>query len=366
MISVENLHVRYRTERGEVHAVRGVNLEIERGRFFTLLGPSGCGKTTTLRCLAGLETPNEGRIVIDGEAVFDSATGRSVPAYRRDIGMVFQSYAIWPHMTVFENVAFPLVERRPRPPRAEIRERVLKALALVQLAGLEDRPAPFLSGGQQQRLALARALVKEPKVLLLDEPLSNLDAKLREETRGELRQLVDRLGITTVYVTHDQIEALTMADVVAVMEHGRIVQQAAPADIYRRPETRFVASFIGQTNFLDGRVRTAANGADSLGVVDTAFGSLRCVLPDRIGEGEPVTVVVRPEDVRLADAPSDRDNVVDGEVASVVYLGDALDCQIRIGGATVRIKVHPSAAVAAGRRVKLAINGRDCRGIASG
>jgi iron(III) transport system ATP-binding protein len=224
MIEIRNLHVRYQTDEGAVHAVRGVDITVEEGQFYTLLGPSGCGKTTTLRCLAGLETPDEGTISIDGEVVFSATEGSLVPPYKRDIGMVFQSYAIWPHMSVFQNVAFPLQEARPRRGRGEIRDKVKNALALVQLDGLQDRPAPFLSGGQQQRLALARALVNEPKVLLLDEPLSNLDAKLREETRTELRDLVKRLGITTVYVTHDQLEALTMSDLVAVMDQGEIVQ----------------------------------------------------------------------------------------------------------------------------------------------
>jgi iron(III) transport system ATP-binding protein len=194
--------------------------------------------------VAGLETPQEGEISIGDEIVFCAYRGISIPSYRRDIGMVFQSYAIWPHMNVFENVAFPLREMRGKFSRQEIRAKVLQALSLVQLDGLEDRPAPFLSGGQQQRLAVARALVKEPRVLLLDEPLSNLDAKLREETRFELRELVMRLGITTLYVTHDQLEALTMSDIVAVMDQGRIVQEGPPIEIYQFPHERFVANFI--------------------------------------------------------------------------------------------------------------------------
>jgi len=234
MIRVENLHLRYCSEQGEVHAVRGLNLTVKKGEFYTLLGPSGCGKTTTLRCVAGLETPEKGEIIIGDEPVFSSEGGLNVPTYRRQIGMVFQSYAIWPHLSVFENVAFPLREKKVA--RSEIQERVLKALSLVQLSGLEKRPAPFLSGGQQQRLALARALVREPEVLLLDEPLSNLDAKLREETRLEIRGLVKRLGITTLYVTHDQVEALTMSDVVAVMNQGNIVQEGPPTEIYKSPK----------------------------------------------------------------------------------------------------------------------------------
>ena len=254
-----------------------------------------------------------------------------MPPYQRDIGMVFQSYAIWPHMSVFQNVAFPLQEARPRPGRGAIVEKVKNALALVQLDGLQDRPAPFLSGGQQQRLALARALVNEPKVLLLDEPLSNLDARLREETRTELRDLVKRLGITTVYVTHDQLEALTMSDVVAVMDQGEIVQTASPTDIYKNPANRFVASFIGQTNFLSGTVAALANGGDELGTVETLCGTFRCVLPADARLKQEVTVVVRPEDVYLCEAPSDHDNTIEGTVEAIVYMGEALDCQVALG-----------------------------------
>jgi iron(III) transport system ATP-binding protein len=224
MIRIENLHVHYASPEGLVHAVRGITVDVPRGQFYTMLGPSGCGKTTTLRAIAGLERPSDGDIAINDQAVFSSTGNVMVPPYRRDIGMVFQSYAIWPHMDVFDNVAFPLREMKGRYAKAEIRDKVLSALELVQLGGLEDRPAPFLSGGQQQRLALARALVREPEILLLDEPLSNLDAKLREETRTEIRNLVKRLGITTIYVTHDQMEALTMSDVIDVMEQCRIVQ----------------------------------------------------------------------------------------------------------------------------------------------
>ncbi|HUB94518.1 MAG TPA: ABC transporter ATP-binding protein, partial [Stellaceae bacterium] len=217
MISIRDLAMTYRTAQGETQAVRGVSLEIKPGQFYTLLGPSGCGKTSILRCVAGLEHPDAGEILIGGEVVFSSTRGTWIPPHNRNIGMVFQSYAIWPHMTVFENVAFPLRHKRPRVARAEIRERVLKALALVHLDGLEQRPAPYLSGGQQQRLALARALVSEPRVLLLDEPLSNLDAKLRADMRIELRELQHRLGITSLYVTHDLEEALAMSDRIVVM-----------------------------------------------------------------------------------------------------------------------------------------------------
>ncbi len=364
MIKIENLHLHYQTDEGSVHAVRGVNIDIAEGQFFTLLGPSGCGKTTTLRSLAGLETPTDGEITIDGELVYSGPKGINVPSYRRDIGMVFQSYAIWPHMDVFENVAFPLRESGGRMAKGVIREKVLKALALVQLEGYEDRPAPFLSGGQQQRLALARALVKEPKVLLLDEPLSNLDAKLREEMRSELRNLVKRLGITTVYVTHDQLEALTMSDIVAVMDHGLIMQESTPFDIYETPANRFVAGFIGQTNFLDGKVERTANGDGGHGAVATGFGTLNCLLPDGAGAGDAVTVSVRPEDVYLeTNAAGNGANVITGEVAELLFLGEALDCQIAAGGDSMRLKLHPSVKLDVGQKIDVAIPVERCRAL---
>lgn len=360
MIRVENLHLRYCSEQGEVHAVRGLNLTVKKGEFYTLLGPSGCGKTTTLRCVAGLETPEKGEIIIGDEPVFSSAGGLNVPTYRRQIGMVFQSYAIWPHLSVFENVAFPLREKKVA--RSEIQERVLKALSLVQLSGLEKRPAPFLSGGQQQRLALARALVREPEVLLLDEPLSNLDAKLREETRLEIRGLVKRLGITTLYVTHDQIEALTMSDVVGVMNQGHIVQEGPPEEIYKSPKERFVASFIGLTNFLRGKVVTPASLTFRMGQVETSSGVLNCPLEEGMAIGDSVYVLVRPEDVALVNSLTPcGENTLEARVERVIFLGDALDCQGSLADETLRIKLHPSAKLREGQKVRLQLPSHHCR-----
>ena len=362
MIRIDNLEVRYQTDEGPVHAVRGISLRVEQGQFYTLLGPSGCGKTTTLRCVAGLERPNAGEIAIDGQTVYSQTAGVMIPTYRRDIGMVFQSYAIWPHMNVFENVAFPLREMRGRLSKSGIRDKVRDTLKLVQLEGLEDRSAPFLSGGQQQRLALARALIKEPKVLLLDEPLSNLDAKLREDTRLEMRELVKRLGITTLYVTHDQLEALTMSDVVAVMEAGRIVQETSPLDIYQRPETAFVASFIGQSNFLNGRVVSAE--ASGKGTVETDAGAIVCWLPAGAKAGDRMTVAVRPEDVHLSDGgEADAANIVAGTVAAVVFLGEAQECTVTLTGASLRLRVHPSLAIARGQAVRLLLTPDKCRAL---
>ena len=360
MIRVRNLQMSYSTDRGEVRAVRGISLEVQQGQFYTLLGPSGCGKTTTLRSVAGLEIPQEGEIFIGDDLVFSSHRRISVPPYQRDIGMVFQSYAIWPHMNVFENVAFPLRETKRRFSKQEMRSKVLEALSLVQLDGLEDRPAPFLSGGQQQRLALARALVKEPRVLLLDEPLSNLDAKLREETRFEMRELVKRLGITTLYVTHDQLEALTMSDMVAVMDQGRIVQEAPPVEIYQFPGERFVANFIGLTNFLEGQVKKVGQP----GEVETSSGSLKCMLPDGVTVGEAVVIVIRPEDVNLFTGPfNQNENILQGKVDAVTFMGDTLECQVAVGPKTMRIKLHPSATVARGETIRLELPPRRCRAL---
>ena len=237
---------------GHTRAVDGSTLEIARGETFTLLGPSGCGKTTTLRMVAGLERPDGGRIVYEDRVVADPAHGLFVPPHRRNMGMVFQSYAIWPHMSVFDNVAYPLLLRGL--PKPERHARVERVLELVGLGSLGDRPAPMLSGGQQQRVALARALVYEPDLLLLDEPFSNLDAKLRSQMRLEVRLLQRRLGITILFVTHDQIEALTLSDRIAVMNAGRIEQIGTPAELYDHPATSFVRDFLGQTVAIRGQV----------------------------------------------------------------------------------------------------------------
>src|SRR5918911_1799345 len=248
MLKVQDLRLKYRTDEGEVEAIRGLSLNVERGEFYTLLGPSGCGKTSTLRCIAGLETPTSGQIEIDSTVVFSSAARTLVPPHRRNIGMVFQSYAIWPHMTVYDNVAFPLLHGSRKQPRKLVEEKVMRALNLVQLDALARRPAPMLSGGQQQRVALARAIASEPAVLLLDEPLSNLDARLRDDMRHEIKSLVRRLGTTTLYVTHDQLEALSMSDRVALINQGRIIQEGAPREVYLRPVDAFAANFLGRTN----------------------------------------------------------------------------------------------------------------------
>ncbi len=333
MLDVQDLRKSYDAGRGQVRAVQNVSFRVEQGRFYTLLGPSGCGKTTTLRCLAGLERPEDGTITLDGRTL--SGKGTFVPTYARDIGMVFQSYAIWPHMTVFQNVAFPLeVSERP-PSGAEKKRAVEEALALVGLEGLEGRPAPQLSGGQQQRLALARALVREPKLLLLDEPLSNLDAKLRERMRIELRQLQRRLGITTVYVTHDQAEALFLSHRIAVMHNGQIVQEGAPRDLYSSPASGFVADFVGEATFVPGEI--VAGGIRALG------GTVTCSTTDGLQTGANGLLVLRPENIVVRPEASGRPNEFAGTLRVAAFLGDRLDCVVEIGDLLVRARAHTGA-----------------------
>ena len=361
-LQVKHLHKNFDTDQGAVHAVDDVSFDVEAGAFFTLLGPSGCGKSTTLRCIAGLERPDSGEIVLEDAVLVSGDSGVWTPPYKRPMGMVFQSYAIWPHMDVFDNVAFPLKQGPVKFPAAEIRERVLRSLALVHLDGLEKRPAPQLSGGQQQRLALARALVNEPKALLLDEPLSNLDAKLREEMRNELKALTSSLGITTLFVTHDQIEALTLSDQVAVMDSGRLVQYGPPRDIYESPRNRFAAEFIGTANFFDG----AADGPAEAGAeaaIRTAYGVFRCTTPEPLAKDAPVVVAVRPENmqIRPANAAGDGANTLAGAVKSIVYLGSTLDCEIDVDGFLVKATAHPSEQMRVGDAVTLAFTTANSR-----
>ena len=334
MLKLDNLTKIYPARPGEfAGGIRGANIDLTAGTFFTLLGPSGCGKTTTLRCIAGLETPDSGRITVDGTPLFDSEAGVAVPLHRRNIGMVFQSYAIWPHMSVFDNVAFPMrVSKQRRYSAAEIKTAVGEALEIVGLGGYANRSATQLSGGQQQRVALARAVVHRPKLLLLDEPLSNLDASLREEMRIELKRLQRELGITAVYVTHDQSEALAMSDVIAVIERGRMVQVGAPRDIYFSPVNEFVAGFVGHTNILRGRV-----GADGAGpcrpVTLDGGGEIRCRALNGIGPD--VAVSIRPEDIVLeggTSVPRGTDgsqNILHGTVAAASFLGNVVHYEIR-------------------------------------
>jgi len=354
-VTVSGLAKTFRTMDGRVDAIHDLNFEVQPGQFYTLLGPSGCGKSTTLRCLAGLERPDAGEITIGGQVV--SSANVFLPPNERPIGMVFQSYAIWPHMTVFNNVAFPLKQQKV--PKAERERLVMEALSLVQMADLAPRPAPNLSGGQQQRVALARALVSKPQVLLLDEPLSNLDAKLREELRFEIKELLRRLGITALYVTHDQAEALTMSDRVAVMFGGQILQEASPRELYLKPKAKFVAQFIGQVNFFEGKVLPGST--NGLGVVQTAQGDFQCALPGTIQTGGAALVAVRPESIVVsAEQPLNGANVLRGQVEKSVFLGDFIDCQIRVGGQQIHTKLAPTSDLSDGDKVFLQFAAHAC------
>jgi iron(III) transport system ATP-binding protein len=360
VLAVENLVKSYDPETGgdRVLAVDDVSFTVADGEMFTLLGPSGCGKTTTLRSVAGLERPDAGRIAVDDRVLFARGGSRppvDVAVNRRGLGMVFQSYAIWPHMTVFDNVAFPLQVRRrgvPPTPKAQIAERVQRVLEVMQLGDHTQRRAITLSGGQQQRLALARALVTQPPLLLLDEPLSNLDAKLRESLRFELKRLQRELGVTSVYVTHDQTEALALSSKIAVMRDGRVQQIGRPRDIYERPGSRFVAEFIGSSNFLPGIVVSAGSGELT---VETDSG--RLVLPSELTlpAGADVIVSIRPESVALRPGGAPAPGEWTGEVVSRAFNGDTIDHVVRVGTAEVRARGNPAVSVEPGRPVVLTL-----------
>ena len=331
MIRIRNLEKVFHTNRGPVTAVRGVDLEVGEGQFVVLLGPSGCGKTTTLRCVAGLERPDQGSIEIDGRAVDSVEDGTYVPPERRNIGMVFQSYAVWPHLTVFENVALPLTEGRHRIPKSQVRQRASEALQLVRLEKLEERPVTDLSGGQQQRVALARAIVTRPKVLLMDEPLSNLDARLRDQMRFELRKITKSVGVTTLYVTHDQAEALSLGDRICVMSEGEILQDGPPQDVYARPASRFVAEFVGEMNFIRGKIVGS-------GEVESPLGKLRCSLPQNCQQGSEVTLAIRPEHLSLSRQSHPNGPTVQGKIVNINYVGDATFFEVEVGGVSLRVK----------------------------
>jgi iron(III) transport system ATP-binding protein len=360
MIDVKDLSLTYQSSGRQTHlAVDKVSFSVQKGQVYTLLGPSGCGKTTTLRCVAGLEKPDSGEILIDGSPVSSSVTNSWVPPSQRAIGMVFQSYAIWPHMSVFENVAFPLRYGPFKVSSADIQTRVTRALSQVQLDHLKDRPAPHLSGGQQQRLALARAFVMEPKVLLLDEPLSNLDAKLREEMRVELRQLIKAVGMTAIFVTHEQIEALTLSDVIAVMNNGKIVQEGTPLDIYQRPTNPFVANFIGQSNLLNGDVVEATSGQRAIRV-KTPLGTLACEATQEVAVGAKVVVSIRPEHVETEKSAENQNNALQGTLASASFIGNAMDCVLKVDGQLLKVLLHAERTPPIGSPVTVYVSNRHC------
>ena len=343
-------------------AVQDVSFALEPGEFFTLLGPSGCGKTTTLRCIAGLETPTTGRIAVGDRTLYDADQRVNVPASDRRLGMVFQSYAIWPHMSVFKNASFPLevMPRRERPAKAEIARRVREALRATELTAFEKRSATAMSGGQQQRLALARGLVINPQLLLLDEPLSNLDAKLRDTMRFELKRLQHEYGITMVYVTHDQTEALTLSSRIAVMNKGRIVQIGNPREIYENPRSRFVADFVGVTTFLDGAIGSVTG--QELQLTVPGFGSV-VVRGSGIPSDLPLThggllsASVRPEWVTLSEGRTDSGpNRWDGVVVARAFVGESVEHVVRVGDLELRNRSNPAQSIPEDTPVQVSVD----------
>ena len=332
MISISGVHKKFKSGEHEIAALRGVDLEVAKREFFVLLGPSGSGKTTLMRCVAGLEKPDSGSIALDGKAVFSAAPRVYVPPEQRQIGMVFQSYAIWPHMTVAENIGLVLTHGPSRLTQNQAKERVRDALRMVQLDDFEKRPARLLSGGQQQRVALARALAVNPKVLLMDEPLSNLDARLREEVRTKIKKLVSALGITVLYVTHDQVEAMVLADRIAVMAHGEILQVGNAYELYRNPLNPLVAEFFGSINWLHGRVLDK-------GWVETEIGKFEI---DSCGDSNGKVVVgIRPEDVKIDSICASSANRIPATVASSTFIGDQMIFEMKIKNSLLTAKAMP-------------------------
>ncbi|MBU2621253.1 MAG: ABC transporter ATP-binding protein [Proteobacteria bacterium] len=353
-IEIRNLFKRYK----KVTAVNRIQLEVNEGELLTLLGPSGCGKTTTLRCIAGLEKPEEGDIIIDGKPMFSE--GFVQPA-KRGIGMMFQNYAVWPHMKVYNNIVYGL--RLQKISRQSIKEKAKDVVELVGLQGLEDRYPGQLSGGQQQRVALARALIRNPKVLLLDEPLSNLDAKLREKMRFEIKSLVKRMGITSVYVTHDQAEAMVISDRIVVMEKGNIVQIGPPHEIYEKPANRFVADFIGAMNFIPGDVVRVLPGANEV-YVRTEFSEkilCRSTRGEEMTPGQKVYASIRPEDVEVfTEPPQAVENLFRGTIAHKAYLGNFLFLFVKINGTMIRVQAPHQLPQEEGHELYLSLNPQKC------
>jgi iron(III) transport system ATP-binding protein len=353
-IEIQSLFKRFK----DVVAVNRIQLEINQGEMLTLLGPSGCGKTTTLRCIAGLEKPEGGDIVIDGQPMLSKGF---VPPSKRGIGMVFQNYAVWPHMKVFNNIVYGL--KLQKISKQSIRERAQQVLELVGLDGLEDRYPAQLSGGQQQRVALARALVTNPKVLLLDEPLSNLDAKLREELRFEIKSLVRRMGITSVYVTHDQAEAMVISDRIAVMDSGNVVQIGTAQEIYIKPANRFVADFIGTMNFMPGEIVQVLQDTDQAYVHTEFSEKMVCKLPGSTAAtpGSKVYASIRPEDVEVfTEPPQATENVFKGTIAHKAYLGNFLFFFVSVDETMIRVQVAHHLPQEEGQELYLFLDPQKC------
>jgi iron(III) transport system ATP-binding protein len=363
MLNIVNLYKTYKAEDRQIPAVRGVSLNINKGDVYALLGPSGCGKTTILRCIAGLEKPDEGEIILSGKVLFSSSTDTLVPPYKRNIGMVFQSYAIWPHMNVFDNVAFPLYHGGRKLSRQEVKECVLRALKLVQLEGTENRSATLLSGGQQQRVALARALVYQPNILLLDEPLSNLDARLRDEVRKEIKELVKRLNLTVLYVTHDQVEALSLADHIAVMRSGIIIQEGSAADIYLSPQATFVATFVGKANRIKG-VITEVDMTAKMYTIRTSIGHFQgvCCTECAINKGDEVVFLIRPNTITVSERETGpKTNTVEANIKVLTFTGAQTECVMHCGEVPLEVQVPGLVRLEMGQRVYLHFDPQLCQ-----
>ncbi len=355
-LAVSNLEKEFTANGKLVRAVNDVSFTVRPGEFFTLLGPSGCGKTTTLRIIAGLETLTGGTVSIDGRTL--SGPNQRIPPEKRGLGMVFQQYAVWPHMTVFKNLAFPMHVSTTKYSRAEIRDRVEEMLEIVQLSEAIHRPATQLSGGQQQRLALARALVTRPNLLLLDEPLSNLDARLRDRMRMELKRIQKLAGVTAIYVTHDQAEALSMSDRVAVMQGGQVAHEGTPREIYEKPANPFVAKFVGSTTLLEAEL--VENLDEGKVVVRTPIGVLEATNEGHaLSVGDPTQVSVRPENVTLSPARPDDSGLI-GTVKELVFLGEMVHCTVEVGQGTLVVRAHPWDELAVGGSVRVDIPARGC------
>jgi len=352
-LSIRNLTKRY----NGVLAVDDISFDVKAGEFLSLLGPSGCGKTTTLRSIAGFERPDSGRILLDGREITDPQAGIFVPPNKRNFGMVFQSYAVWPHMTVLENVAYPL-KVRGGVARAAQQQRAAEQLEIVGLAGYERRYPNELSGGQQQRVALARALVMEPRVLLFDEPLSNLDAKLRERMRFELIEIQSKLRISAVYVTHDQAEAMVMSARVIVMDGGKIAQVGPPKEIYAAPRTRFVADFIGLSNFIDAEI---LDQDKDIWRARTVLGDLLCVSDQNHVPGESVVVAIRPERVQIAKLPFSGANAMRGTLQNAYFIGPYTEYFVEAAGLVIRVQAPSPLDVRLGDEVYVGVTPSNCR-----
>jgi iron(III) transport system ATP-binding protein len=389
VLAVNNLCKGFVVEGKQNPAVRGVSFTIDEGDVYTLLGPSGCGKTTILRCVAGLEKPEGGEIKLAGRVLFSSATHREVPTYKRDIGMLFQSYAIWPHLTIFENIAFPLMygnkghhhnhhhghpnqdpqhhPHRPhrRLPMEDIRAEVSKAMEMVRLSGMENRPATLLSGGQQQRVALARAIVHHPSILLLDEPLSNLDARLRDRVRKELRILVKKNNLTVLYVTHDQVEALALSDRIAVIQDGVIIQEGSPEEICLSPTCAFVGEFVGKANRIDGVV-VEEGDSNRMCVVKTGLGQFNGKASgDKVVKGENVAFLIRPDVITACDRQSDIEtNRLEGTVITSIFTGTMTEIMVSCQQMTLEVQAHGMVHFDMGQKVYLHFPPEHCRVLA--